>query len=34
MVHTEIDVLPVAEFVEEIPLGQAVHEEPVNEDAL
>jgi hypothetical protein len=32
MVQTEIDVPPVAELVEEIPLGQAVQEEPVKED--
>jgi hypothetical protein len=32
MVQAEIDVLPVAELLEEIPFGQAVQEEPVKED--
>jgi|LauGreDrversion4_1035100.scaffolds.fasta_scaffold346405_2 hypothetical protein len=34
MVQAEIDVLPVAELVEEIPLGHAVQEVPVKEDEL
>jgi len=33
-VHAEISVLPIAELVVEIPLGQAVQEEPVKEDEL
>ena len=34
MVQADIDVLPVAELVDDIPLGQAVQEVPVKEDEL
>ena len=34
IVQSETEILPVAEPVVEIPLGQDVHEEPVKEDEL
>jgi hypothetical protein len=32
IVQAEMEILPIAELVEEIPLGQAVQEEPVKEE--